>query len=294
MNTELPLPERTLPPESADRIRAVIMSDEPDAGQRRPLPTWVIPLAAAVVLVALLAAGAVLWPRTSRTEVVATPSASPTLASPPLSTEPTPASTTLPSPTPAPSRIGPLDPGPNQEPFRTDRGPISAGKARSLVNECTDGKEADINKVLYARRVTDSETALDVVIYRRTGDGQEWFCAPDSKYVSLDEVNPEIGPSSSFPVVSDAGVGTGLDNRGVTAEWTFRALPSVARIQVRAVLANKPQRWFEAEVHGGLAFLPILTPREDTWDYDLNSAPLSPTSTGPSTRTIARSRSASW
>ena len=103
MNTELPVPERTLPPESAERIRTALMSDEPEAGNVGPCRPGSLPLAAVLVLVALLAAGAVLWPRTSRTEIARTPSASPTLASPPLSTEPTPASTTLPSPTPAPS-----------------------------------------------------------------------------------------------------------------------------------------------------------------------------------------------
>ena len=57
-------------------------------------------------------------------------------------------------------------------------------------------------------------------------------------------------PSETFP--TDQGVGAHTDAGFLT------------------LLHQDTVGGFEAEVHGGLAFLPILTPREDTWDYDLN------------------------
>jgi hypothetical protein len=260
MNTHLPMPERTLPPQSADRIRAALMADKP--GTRLRLSrTWLLPLAAALVVIALFATAVVLWPRTSRTQIVARPTASPMSAS----VEPTPMSTELPSPTPRPSSSGTLEPGPQQKPFQTDRGALTTTKAQALINECnapSEGEEprkVEVQKVLYARRGTAGQEVVDVTIFRRT-DGQEWLCAPASMQVPLDEFNPDNGPNSSFPVVSESGQSQKRDENGITVEWVYRALPAVERIQVRAIVDDKPTRWFEAKVDGGFAYLPIFTP----------------------------------
>jgi hypothetical protein len=260
MSANLPLPERTLPPESAERIRTAILSEELDRRDHRA-NRWMLGLVAALVVVALLATAALLWPATPETQVAKPPSASPT----PASAEPTPLPTAIPSPTPRPSSSGPLEPGPKQKPFETDRGALTNSRAHAVVKECKNPDKADIQKVLYARRSTDGQQALDVVIYRRT-DGAEWFCAPASSYIPLDEFNPEVGPNASFPVVTDSGQGSGLDQDGATSEWSFRALSSVQRIQVRAVVDDQPRRWFEAEVHGGFAYLRVFTPGKFKWD----------------------------
>ena len=260
MNTHLPVPERTLPPKSADRIRSAIMTDDP--GRRLRLSrTWLLPLAAALVVIALLATAVVLWPRASRTQIVARPSASPT----PVSVDPTPMPTGLPSPTPRPSSPGPLESGPKQKPFQTDRGALTASKSRALIRECNapsegeDPRKVEVQKVLYARRGTAGQEIVDVTIFRRT-DGQEWLCAPASMQVPLDEFNPDNGPNSSFPVVSESGHSQKHDENGITVEWVYRALPAVERIQVRAIVDDRPTRWFEAKVDGGFAYLPIFTP----------------------------------
>ena len=253
MKTNLPVPERNLPPESANRIRAAVMSDEPDDAGRRSVRTWIVPLAAVLVVVALLAAAAVLWPRTSQTEVAVTPSASPNRTS----DEPAPSA--VPSPTPRPSSTRSLEPGPKQEPFDTDRGALKSSTARTHLTECQEREGVSGEKVLYARRVSDGQKAQNVVIYRDP-KSVEWVCAPASLHVPLDRVNPDVGPNSSFPVVADSGQTQGIDGQGVWVEWAYRALPTVERIQVRAVVGNQPTRWFEAKVDGGFAYLPIFTP----------------------------------
>jgi hypothetical protein len=174
-------------------------------------------------------------------------------------------STVIPSPTPRPSSSLPLEPGPKQKPFETDRGALTTSKARALIKECnapTEGvepTEVDVQKVLYARRATDGQKTLDVVIYRMP-DGRDWLCAPASMQFPLDEVNPDNGPNAAFPVVTDSGWSEGVDQKGVTAEWTYRARPEIERIQVRAIIEDQPTRWFEAKVDGGFAYLPIFTP----------------------------------
>ena len=270
MNTNLPVPERTLPRESADRIRSAIVFAEPEPDRRAS--RWLLGLAAAVVVIALLATAALLWPGASRTQVVATPTPTPALTS----AEPTPMATGMPTPTPAPSRTGPLQPGPKQDPLDTDRGGLTNKRAVALIEECNapiDGVEQkmDVEKMLYARRTTDGRRNVDVAIFRRT-NGEEWLCAPVSMQVSVDEFAPEIGPNSTFPVITDSGQGSGLDQDGATSEWIFRALSSVDRIQVRAVVDDRPRRWFEAEVHGGFAYLPVFTPGSFTWDDDVRGA----------------------
>ena len=252
MNTHLPVPERTLPPQSADRIRSAIMADE-RGGRRSWSRSWLLPLAAALVVIALFATAVVLWPGTSRTQIVARPSASPTSAS----AEPTPTSTELPSPTPRPSSSGPLEPGPKQQPFETDRGALKLTRARALIKECNE--DVDVQAVPYARQAADGQRTLDVVIYH-LADGRDWLCAPASMHVPLDEVNPDNGPNAAFPVVSDSGHSQGIDQKGVSVEWAYRTLPTVERIQVRAIVDNRPTRWFEAKVDGGFAYLPIFTP----------------------------------
>ena len=252
MNTQLPVRERTLPPQSADRIRAAIMADEPGA-RLRWSRTWLLPLVAALVVIALLATAAVLWPRTSRTQIVARPSASPT----PASVQPSPTSTEFPSPTPRPSSSGPLEPGPKQQPFETDRGALMLTKARALIKECNE--DVDVQAVPYARQAADGQRTLDVVIYH-LADGRDWLCAPASGHVPLDEVNPDNGPNAAFPVVSDSGHSQGIDQKGVSVEWAYHAVPTVERIQVRAIVDGRPTRWFEGKVDGGFAYLPIFTP----------------------------------
>ena len=255
MNSNPPLPERALPPLSADRIRAAIMVEEPKTSGRWSSRTWLLPIAAVLVVIALLATAVVLWPRTPETQVVARPSASPTSAP----AEPTPMPTELPSPTPRPSSSVPLEPGPKQEPFDTDRRALKSSTASALLKECHDMEEVSGQQVLYARRVSDGQKAQNVVIYRDTED-LEWVCAPASVHVPLDKVKPDVGPNSSFPVVADAGWTQRTDGQGVGVEWTYRARSTVDRIQVRAVVGNQPTRWFEAKVDGGFAYLPILTP----------------------------------
>jgi hypothetical protein len=260
MNTHLPLPERTMPPESAERIRAAILFEELDRRERRA-NRWMLGLAAALVVVALLAVAAVLWPAAPEPRIAERPSASPTPASP----QPTAKSTEMPSPRPRPSNTVPLEPGPRQEPFQTDRGALTTSKARALITECnapTEGEEhpkVDVQKVLYARRATDGQQTLDVVIYRRT-DGQEWLCAPASMHFVLDDVNPDNGPNAAFPVVTDSGWSETVDRNGLTVEWTYRTRPEIERIQVRAIVEDQPTGWFEAKVDGGFAVLPIFTP----------------------------------
>ena len=260
MNTHLPVPSapcrRSRPTGSAPQSWPI----ERDARGRWPR-TWLLPLAAMLVVIALFATAAVLWPRTFRTQIVARPSASPI----PASAEPTQMSTEPPSPTPRPSSSGPLEPGPNQKPFQTDRGALTAREARALI-ECNapcGGRSRNIQKVLYARRGTAGQEVVDVTIFRKS-DGQEWLCAPASMQVPLDEFNPDNGPNSSFPVVSDSGMSQRRDANGITVEWVYRALPAVERIQVRAIVDDKPTRWFEATVDGGFAYLPIFTPGKFT------------------------------
>ena len=264
MNTQLPVRERTLPPQSADRIRAAIMADEPGA-RLRWSRTWLLPLVAALVVIALLATAVVLWPRTSRTQIVARPSASPTSAS--ASAEPTPTSTEFPSPTPRPSSSGPLEPGPKQQPFETDRGALMLTKARALIKECNE--DVDVQAVPYARQAADGQRTLDVVIYH-LADGRDWLCAPASGHVPLDEVNPDNGPNAAFPVVSDSGHTQRIDQKGVSVEWAYRAVPTVERIQVRAIVDGRPTRWFEGKVDGGFAYLPIFTPGKFGSTKELN------------------------
>jgi hypothetical protein len=254
MNTQLPVRERTLPQQSADRIRTAIMADEPGA-RLRWSRTWLLPLVAALVVIALLATAAVLWPRTSRTQIVARPSVSPTSAS--ASAEPTPTSTEFPSPTPRPSSSGPLEPGPKQQPFETDRGALMLTKARALIKECNE--DVDVQAVPYARQAADGQRTLDVVIYH-LADGRDWLCVPASGHVPLDEVNPDNGPNAAFPVVSESGHTQRIDQKGVSVEWAYRAVPTVERIEVRAIVDGRPTRWFEGKVDGGFAYLPIFTP----------------------------------
>jgi hypothetical protein len=264
MNTQLPVRERTLPQQSADRIRTAIMADEPGA-RLRWSRTWLLPLVAALVVIALLATAAVLWPRTSRTQIVARPSVSPTSAS--ASAEPTPTSTEFPSPTPRPSSSGPLEPGPKQQPFETDRGALMLTKARALIKECNE--DVDVQAVPYARQAADGQRTLDVVIYH-LADGRDWLCAPASGHVPLDEVNPDNGPNAAFPVVSDSGHTQRIDQKGVSVEWAYHAVPTVERIQVRAIVDGRPTRWFEGKVDGGFAYLPIFTPGKFGSTKELN------------------------
>lgn len=299
MNTQLPVPERTLPRESADRIRTAILFEELDPRARnRAVNRWLLGLAAALVVVALLATAAVLWPSTRQTQVVERPTASPT----PASAAPTPTPDwTMPTPTPAPSRTEPLEPGPKQDPLLTDRGALSDRKARALADECTSPEDADIAEVLYARRISNGrkgvqgqegiagKEGMDVMIYRQPG-GEEWFCAPVSLYVPLDTFDPEIGPNASFPVITDSGQGGGVDQYGTTSDWVFRALDSVDRIQVRAVVDGKPKRWFEGEVHGGFAFIPVFTSGTFDEDSSMGGPPASATSSARSTPRAARCR----
>ena len=127
MNTQLPVPERTLPPESAERIRLALLKDEPEVDTRR-VRIWLLPLAAVLVVIALVATAVVLWPRTSRTEIARTPSASPTSAVSSPSAIPTPRLVRTPEP--------PASPGPasSQAPFKTYRGSVDVATARRLLH----------------------------------------------------------------------------------------------------------------------------------------------------------------
>jgi hypothetical protein len=260
MNTSLPVPERTLPPESAKRIRIAIMIDEPEVDPRR-VSTWMLALVAVLVVLALVATALVLWPRTSQSEIAATPSASATPTARPTRTDgfgrfrPTP----------------PASPGPpsTQEPYRTDRGSLTTTAARRVVKQCQEGLGSSAGEILAGRRVSDGDRTFSVVIYRRPG-GQEWECAPSSAHVPLDEIDPAVGPNPEFPIITDSSVTHRADQKGAGAEFIYRALPSVRRVQVRALVEGKPTRWFEGEVREGFAFVPVLTPGDfDSGDFPL-------------------------
>jgi hypothetical protein len=260
MNTNLPVPERTLPPESAERIRTAIMSDEPELDPRR-VSTWMLSLVAVVVLLALVATALILWPRASQSEIAATPSAS---ATPTAGPSPTDSFARL-RPTP------PASPGPpsTQKPYRTDRGWLTTAAAKRVVKQCQEGLGSSDSEILTGRRVSYGDQTFSVVIYRRP-DGQEWACVPSSAHVPLDETDPAVGPNPEFPIITESGVTQRADQRGATAEFIYRALPSVRRVQVRALVEGKSTRWFEGEVRGGFAFVPVLTPG----DFDIADFPL--------------------
>ena len=157
MNTQLPVPERTLPPDTADRIRAILV-DEPVRRDRRTVRTWIVPLAAVLVVIALVATAVVLWPRTSRTEIARTPSASPTSAVPSPSATRTPRLVRTPEP--------PASPGPasSQAPFRTYRGSVDVATARRLLHRrCLDGQPVT-GKVLEAFRASDGVRDFTVIL----------------------------------------------------------------------------------------------------------------------------------
>jgi hypothetical protein len=243
MNANLPVPERTLPRESAARIRSTIMFAEPD--RDRPTSRWMLGLAAAVVVIALLATAVVLWPGTSRTQVVATP---------------TPIATASATPTDLDSRFGPTppeSPGPpsTQEPFETDQGALSAASARRVIEECV-GKGKATGRILAGRRASNGKQTFKVVLYRAP-DGRVWQCSAGSSFTPLEDDGPN-GPNASFPIVTEPG-SQSADQEGTSAEWIYRALPTVRRVQVRALVEGRSTRWFEGEVREGLAFVPTFT-----------------------------------
>ena len=264
MNTQLPVPERTLPAESAYRIRTALLVDELELGDRRR-STWLLPLAAVLVVVALLAVAAVLWPRTSKTEVARTPTPiqltwTPTTvvnSRPPFYKPPVPFSRAPATPTTGPTSGSDI--------FRTDRGPLSAEEESIALAFCEGdaGGNGDGAEALYARRLTSGQEDMNIVIFRGAS-GEEWICIPDALLVPLDPVDPSVGPNATNPVVAAGGTVSG-DRDGTTQEWLIRTLPSVVRVQVRAVVKDKPRPWFEAEVHGGFAYLPIYTAGKFPW-----------------------------
>jgi hypothetical protein len=243
MNTDLPVPERVLPPQAADRIRAAILSEEPE--RDRSVSRWMLGLAAAVVVIVLLTAAALLWPGASRTQIVATPT--PTASA---------------SPTPTASRVGPTppqSPGPasSQAPFQTYRSSVGVATARRLLQRrCLDGKPVT-GTVLEAFRASDGVRDFTVILYR-ADDGRTWQCVYGSSFTPL-ETNHRVVPSAKTPVITRPGSQRG-ENGGVQVQWVYRALPSVKRIQVRALIEGRSTRWFESEVHEGLAFVPTYTP----------------------------------
>lgn len=256
MNTQLPVPERTLPPESADRIRTAVLFDELDPRGRRA-NRWLLGLAAALVVIALLATAAVLWPSARQTQVVATPTPTPT---------PTPTGNLVPRMRATP----PQSPGPpsTREPYPTDRGPLSATTARRVIKECLDDGKVT-GEILRARRASNGVDTFQVVLYR-ADDGRVWQCSAGSSFTPL-ENDAEVGPNPSAPIVTEPGTQSG-DSKGVAAEWVYRALPSVRRVRVRALIEGRSTRWFESEVHEGLAFVPTFT--AGRFDYEKGQFPL--------------------
>ena len=256
MNTQLPVPERTLPPESAERIRLALLNDEPEVDTRR-VRIWLLPLAAVLVVIALVATAVVLWPRTSRTEIARTPSASPTSAVPSPSATRTPRLVRTPEP--------PASPGPasSQAPFKTYRGSVDVATARRLLHRrCLDGQPVT-GKVLEAFRASDGVRDFTVILYR-ADDGRTWQCVYGSSFIPL-QTDHRVVPNAATPVVTRPGGQSG-DSRGVQVGWVYRALPSVKRIQVRALVEGRSTRWFESEVHEGLAFVPTFTSGEFSWE----------------------------
>ena len=234
MKTHLPVPERTLPPESARRIRSTITADRLDDDDRRTAPTWLVPLAAALVVIALMATAVVLWPNAARTEVAATPSAVVT----PSAIEPTSSRRT--------------------DVFRTDRGPLPSEEEATALRYCAKqaGSTDPGVKSLYARRVSDGQQDYAAVMVR-TSEGSEWFCLLGRTSGPLPSRDPaKGGPTAKNSVVTDGGVHYGGDGEiGFSSEFLYLTRPGVVRIRARAWVDGKPQRWFEVEVHGELAYL---------------------------------------
>lgn len=277
MKTHLPVPERTLPPESARRIRSTITADRLEDDARWTTHTWLVPLAAALVLIALMATAVVLWPNAARTEVAATPSVvSPTPADPSvveLSSSPTAVD-------PQPPFVGPPEPqfrssanptsGPTSptDVFETDRGSLASHGESTPLEWCAGevGSPGDGATSRYARRVSDGQVHMVVVVFQLP-DGSEWICGPNGAgpLFSLDP--PRSVPSDKHPVVVEPGpYGGGEDE--LSSDFLYAGRPGVERVQARAVINGKPQPWFEAEVHGGLAYLPMFNTGRLIWTVD--------------------------
>ena len=189
------------------------------------------------------------------------PSSTPTAveASPPFATAP------------EPTFAGPADPtsGPTSptDVFRTDRGPLSPEEVPAYVTYCAGeaGTTAEGVVSRYARRLTNGRSDLVLVVIRLR-DGREQVCGQSSGGL-LGEQFPEDGPGDRSPVVVFLG-SQGLGADGYETNFEYAAQAGVARVQVRAVVRGKPQPWFEAEVHDGLAFLPMVNPGRFVWPVD--------------------------
>lgn len=263
MKTHLPVPERTLPPPSAERIRAAIMVGRLD-DRPRPSTSWRRPLAAALVVIALMATAVILWPRAARTEVAATPSVEVTRALTPADQRPRPVTPS------APPEVSPADPttGPTSplDVFRTDRGPMSPQDEAVAATFCAGEPGRTRGGVVspYARWVSDGQRNLPVVVVQISG-GWEWSCVGDSLDGQLDSRDPaEAGPTTRYPVIM-RHASPEVAEKGLASEFDYLALAGVARVQVRAVVRGEPQPWFEAEVHGRRAFLPMFNPGRFVW-----------------------------
>ncbi len=266
MKTYLPVPERTLPDESARRIRSAITADRLDDGERRPGRAWLVPLAAALVVIALVATAVVLWPNAPRTEVAATPTPSPVEpSSTPTAVDPSPPFVTAPEPTlrsSADPTSGPTSP---TDVFRTDRGPVAPDARAALRTWCAGEAGSPDDGVVsrYTRRVSDGRADL-VVIVIQLPDGREWICGPSGAGPVFSPGPGHDGPTDQNPVLVEPGTYGGGES-DLSSEFLYAARPGVARVQVRAVLDGEPQPWFEAEVHEGLAFLPMFNSGRFVW-----------------------------
>ena len=262
MKTHLPVPERTLPPESARRIRTSLTADRLDDGERPPA-RWLVPVAAALVVIALMATAVVLWPNAARTEVAATPAPieltwtpGPGEQGPPFARDPVPTFLSSADPT-----SGPTSPS---DVFRTDRGPFPSEELASALRWCAGevGSADDAVVGGYARRVSNGQTTVAVLVFRLP-DGSEWICGPD------EGAHPSIGREAAggeSVVVRPMTYGGGEND--LSSEFLYATRPGIARVQARAVIEDKPQPWFEAEVHGGLAYLPMFNTGRFVWVVD--------------------------
>ena len=243
MNSRPPLPERTLPPHAAARIRASIMASTlSSAGpslvtsttERRKVRSRGLLVAAAMVVL-LAGAGFGVWFRVDH-GVVAAPA--------PVSTY-------------------------GDQIISADLGPLTESQTRITLAGCVRPENPAVQEVLAARWLSDGHAPFRWVLYRNADD-QVVLC---SKRITGPTYAGVRGhrPSDRYPVVAlggdlasgwlpDQDVPEPTSATDYTTAQFFAAGPDVETVQLRLVVNSVPGPWFSGDVHSGYVFLPAFEP----------------------------------
>lgn len=229
MNARPPLAERTLPLESAARIRASLLADA--AADRPARRGWRTALVAAAIVLVLLGVTFAVWNRPA-TQLVAGPA-----------------------------------PNPADLVVSTDLGPLDAVETEAQLADCRRDEHAPVEEVLYARRLTDGTSSIRSVIYRNT-EGQITLCS-GNLYGPTRGAERAYRPSERYPVMPLTGIASAgwlpdqtTSTPTIATDYEtfqpFAAADDVATVQLRAVVEGRPGPWFVGTVVNGFVIVPLV------------------------------------